>query len=378
MARPPARTPSTLRTPNAKAILEALARRGPLTRAQLMHQTGLSRGAVAPSLRSLESRDLIVSAGTASPSGEHAAKGPAAMRVALNPRLGFAVAVHLDHHDAHVALVDATGAVRAEAHAPLSAAYDRLDVITALIEECTGGVAPLHAAVVAAPGIVTRDGEIRDDSGPDGGAFRAALAERVGCPVRIENDVSLAALAELAGELGTQHSSFALLLLDGGLGAAFVLDGVLRRGASGMAGEVQYLPQTPLPLGAPVVGEVVTADLASGVGRDPSLPLLAHLEAAATGDPAAHSMISEIARRLTVVAGTVSLVIDPGIFVLAGLAAHPVMFDAIQHAAQAWEERLPLRFTTSAFGREAPLVGAVHEATVELQAALFSPDDRKH
>ncbi|MGF2949966.1 ROK family transcriptional regulator [Microbacterium alcoholitolerans] len=376
MTNPLTGTQGMLRAMNGRAILDALARRGPLTRAELMNETGLSRTAVTQVLRSLESRGGIVPAGV-----DRATQGPAATRVTLNPRLGYAAAVHIDHHDAHAALVDATGAVRAEAHAPLSAAYDRLDVVTALIEECTGGVAPVHTAVVAVPGIVTRDGAIRDDHGPDGGIFRTALAERIGCPVRVENDVNLAALAELSGPYGLERSSFTLLLLDAGLGAASVLDGILHRGAGGIAGEVQYLPQTPLPLGAPVVGDAVTSDLALDAGRDPGISLLAHLEAAADGDAAALSIVTEIARRITVIAGTITLVIDPGAFVLGGLAAHPVMFDAIQAEAEAWADRLPLRFDASAFGREAPLVGAVHEAAAELRSILFtrilSPDSRK-
>lgn len=376
MANPLTGTQSMLRTMNGRAILEALARRGPLTRSDLMQATGLSRTAVTQVLRMLEGRGGIVTAGV-----DRATQGPAATRVSLNPRLGYAAAVHIDHHDAHVALVDATGAVRAEAHAPLTPSYDRVDVVSALIEECTGGVAPVHSAVVGVPGIVTRDGAIRDDHGPDGGGFRTALAERIGCPVRVENDVNLAALAELSGPLGTENSSFTLLMLDGGLGAASVLDGVLHRGTGGIAGEVQYLPQTPLPLGAPVVGDAVTADLALEAGRDPGLSLLAHLEAAADGDAVALSIVTEIARRITVIAGTVTLVIDPGAFVLGGLAAHPVMIETIRAEAEAWADQLPLRFDASAFGREAPLVGAVHEAAAELRSIVFtrvlSPDSRK-
>ena len=367
VARPPTGTQSMLRTANARSILDALARRGALTRAELMRETGLSRSAVTQVLRKLDARDATMTAGV-----DRETRGPAAERVTLNPRLGFAVAVYIDHHDAHAALVDATGAVRAEASAPLSAVYDRLDVVTALIDECTGGVAPVHLAVVGVPGIVTVDGAVRDDTGPDGGVFRLALSEKLGCPVRIENDVNLAALAELDGPLGAERATFALLLLDEGLGASFVLDGTVHRGVSGIAGEVQYLPQSPLPLGAPVIGEAVTADLALGVGRDPALPLLAHLEAAADGDADAQRMVDEIARRLTIIAGSITLVIDPGLFVLGGLAAHPVMHDAIVRAAQAWEDRLPLRFTDSAFGREAPLVGAAAEAAAELRATLFA------
>ncbi len=70
------------------------------------------------------------------------------------------------------------------------------------------------------PGIVTADGGIRDDLGPDGGAFRAALSTALDCPVRIENDVNLAALAELTAGEGAVLASFALLLSTTGSGPA--------------------------------------------------------------------------------------------------------------------------------------------------------------
>lgn len=372
VARPPARAQITARAANARAILDVLAQRGPRTRAQLIRDTELPRSSVSNALRQLDSRAVTVA--------DRETRGSAGARVTLNPRLGFAAAVHIEHHDAHAALLDAGGVVRAEAHAPLSVAYDRVDVVSALIEECTAGVAPVHTAVVGMPGIVTRDGAIRDDTGPDGGVFRAALAERLGCPVRLENDVNLAALAELGGPLGADHTSFALLQLDSGLGAGLVLDGVLHRGASGVAGEVQYVPQTPLPLGAPVVGDVVTSDLARDAGLDPDLSLLAHLEAAGGGDEAAQRVVGEIARRIVVVAGTLTLVIDPGVFVLGGLAGHPVMVEAILAAARMYENLLVLRFEPSAFGREASLVGATAEAAADLRAGLaagVAPHERR-
>ncbi|REJ08347.1 ROK family transcriptional regulator [Microbacterium bovistercoris] len=368
MTRPLAGPQTLLRTMNARAILEALARRGALTRAELMTETGLSRTAVTQVLRMLESRDAVASAGV-----ERATKGPAATRVGLNPRLGVAAAIHIDHHDIHVVLLDATGAIRAEAHGPLPVVGDRVEAIAALLDECRATTtAPVLVAVVAVPGIVRADGEIRDDQGPDGGAFRAALAERLGCPVRIENDVNLAALAELSGPVGAEQQGFALLLLDDGLGAAYIVDGALHRGVSGIAGEINYLPQTPLPVGAPVLGHAVTADLALVAGRDSSLPLPAHLEAAASGDESARVMAAEIARRLVLIAGSITLVMDPGLIVLAGDAAHPVLFEAVRGAAEEFDAQLPLSFALSAFGAEAPLVGAVSQATEALRATLFT------
>ncbi|WP_218683424.1 winged helix-turn-helix domain-containing protein, partial [Microbacterium sp. BF1] len=100
MSRPLAGPQGLLRTLNGRAILEALARSGPQTRSELMSATGLSRTAVTQVLRMLENAGAVASAGL-----DRDTRGPAAGRVALHPRLGFAVAVHVDHHAAHVVLV---------------------------------------------------------------------------------------------------------------------------------------------------------------------------------------------------------------------------------------------------------------------------------
>ncbi|MFS0910570.1 ROK family transcriptional regulator [Microbacterium sp. 179-I 3D2 NHS] len=368
MSRPLAGPQSLLRTLNGRAILEALARSGPQTRAELMAATGLSRTAVTQVLRMLDNAGAVAAAGL-----DRDTRGPAAGRVGLHPRLGFAAAVHVDHQAAHVVLVDASGAVRAEQHAAFPLGGDRVAHIAALVDSCRGaGKAPVHLAVVGVPGIVTADGGIRDDLGPDGGAFRSALADTLGCPVRVENDVNLAALAELTSGSGGELASFALLLLDDGLGAGIVLDGALHRGFSGVAGEVMYLPQTPLPIGAPVINDAVVGDLALGLGRDTEASLLEHLEAAGRGDATAAELVAEIGRRIVLVAGTVGLVVDPEAFILGGDATHPVLVDAIQRVAAEYAPQLPLRFLVSSFGPEAPLVGAVGEAASGLRATLFT------
>ncbi|EQM75411.1 MULTISPECIES: ROK family transcriptional regulator [Microbacterium] len=371
MSRPLAGPQGLLRTLNGRAILEALARSGPQTRSELMSATGLSRTAVTQVLRMLENAGAVAPAGVDRDTG-----GPAAGRVALHPRLGFAAAVHVDHHAAHVVLVDATGIVRAEAHSPFPDAENRVAHIVGLVDECRRSLkaakGAVHLAVVGVPGIVTADGGIRDDLGPDGGAFRAALAAALDCPVRIENDVNLAALAELTGGGGGSLTSFALLLLDDGLGAGIVIDGALHRGFSGVAGEVMYLPQTPIPIGAPLVGDAVVSDLALGVGRDPAASLSDHLEAAVHGDDGALQIISEVARRIVLVAGSVGLVLDPEAFVLGGKAAHPVLVAAIERVAGEYDAQLPLRFLVSSFGPEAPLIGAVDQAAAALRGDLFT------
>ncbi len=370
MAKPPAGPQTLLRTMNARALLEALARRGPLTRAELMSETGLSRTAVTQVLRMLEAGEAVASAGV-----DRTTHGPAATRVSLEPSLGCAAAIHIDHHSMHIAIVDPTGEIRAEqqdSFAPAEDLDDRVSRIVALISAMlTAARAPLRAAVVGVPGIVARDGSIRDDTGPDGGALRSALSAALGCIVQIENDVNLAAVAELSGETAAGIDSFALLTLDGGFGAGIVLNRALHRGASGSAGEVQFLPQNPLPVGAPVLNDQVVADLALVNGRDPQAGTLAHFDAAATGDQAAQRMVAEIANRIALMSGSITLVLDPEVFLLAGDAAHPVLVEAVRTAAEQYAHLLSMTFLVSSFGKEATMVGAIGEATTVLRETLF-------
>lgn len=370
MSRPPAGPQTLLRSLNARAILESLALRGPLTRAELMSETGLSRTAVTQVLRMLEAGEAVASAGM-----DRETQGPAATRVSLHPSLGYAAAVHIDHHSVHIAVVDPTGAVRAEQRAPLRSAPDLGDRVVRIAEvlHSLGGAVsgPLRVVVVGVVGVVTPDGTLRDDQGPDGGAFRSALSARLACPVILENDVNLAALAELAAEDADRLGTFALLSLDDGLGAGIVIDGALHRGTSGLAGEIMYLPQPNLPVAAPVLSSEVIADLALANERDPDAPLDDHLRAAEDGDVSARAMLDEMAARIVRVAGAITLVLDPAEFILAGRLAHPVFVAAVEQRALDIAHLLRLSFRVSAFGREAALVGAVGQAAARLRELAF-------
>jgi predicted NBD/HSP70 family sugar kinase len=133
-----------------------------------------------------------------------------------------------------------------------------------------------------------------------------------------------------------------------------------------------YLPQSPLPIGAPVVNDAVVSDLARVYDLDPDALLGAHLEAAADGDEAALQLVTEVARRLVLIAGTMTLVLDPEAFILSGSAAHPVLAEAVARIAEEYSPLLPVAFRVSSFGVEAPLVGATGEAASALRAALFT------
>ena len=109
-------------------------------------------------------------------------------------------------------------------------------------------------AVVGTPGVVD-PASGRIGAAPNIEAWEGVLAERVlaralGLPVRIENDVNLAALGEQAHGGGRGAENFAYLTVGSGLGAGIVLNRRLHRGARGAAGEVGFLPVGDDPFAA--------------------------------------------------------------------------------------------------------------------------------
>lgn len=364
MAMPSPGSPAVLRSRNARAVLDALAVGEPLSRADVMQRTGLSRTAVTQLLRALTRQGTVIPADADRTTG-----GPAAQRVALNPDLGVAVAAHLTADRVDIVLVDATGARRAHRNAPREP--DVLTQVADLVADCNPlAMGYLHCAVLGVAGIVDPRGAVHDDSGHDGGALRDGMAATLGVPVRVENDVNLAALAEM-DVAPDPEPTFAYVSFAHGLGAALVIDGALHRGSSGGAGEITYLLQPGVPLGTPALGRGVLAELAAAHGLDAELSPEYLLDAAGAGDEGAVAVTEIVADRIALIVGSLRLVLDPDAVVLAGLAAHPLIMSGVRRRLDLFADRLPVRTRAALGGRHATLHGACIEATATLRDELF-------
>ena len=64
------------------------------------------------------------------------------------------------------------------------------------------------------------------------------IRKKLGVPVRLENDVKAAALAEIKYGAGRRSKNFVFVALGTGIGGAVVIDGKLYKGALGWAGEL--------------------------------------------------------------------------------------------------------------------------------------------
>ena len=101
------------------------------------------------------------------------------------------------------------------------------------------------AVGLAIPGGVNPQGlcwRMPNVPGFDGINVSAELSSRLGCRVVVENDATTAALAELHLGHGRTHRSFVMVTLGTGIGGGIVIDGCLRRGHHGFAGEIGHTP----------------------------------------------------------------------------------------------------------------------------------------
>ncbi|WP_328924637.1 ROK family transcriptional regulator [Streptomyces sp. NBC_00190] len=374
-AAPSPASPSTARAINDRLALRLLQEEGPLTATQLKAMTGLSRPSVADLVERLTRAGLIEVVGE---SGEQR-RGPNARLYGIVAGRAYLAALDVRTDSATAVVADLLGRPLARAALPVDAVDEAVSRLEALAREA--GADQLHTVVVGAPGLVTPSGgELRSTVGLPAwhGDLVAALQRRLPATVAVENETNLAALAEQRVGAAQDLDSFVLLWLGGGVGAAVVLDGRLRRGASGGAGEIGFLP-VPGTAGLP------SATGCGGgfhalVGRDAVAALAAEhgyagpLEEAVAG-AAGEDFLEVLAQRLALGAAAVAAVLDPGCLVLAGGLGHAG--GAGLAAAVARElsglTPVPMEVRATALGDPAVLTGARLAAREAAQADLFAP-----
>lgn len=189
---------------------------------------------------------------------------------------------------------------------------------------------PVGPIGVGVPGLVNPDrGTVKHavNLGLDGEWFPLGelLATRLGTPVLVENDVNVATLGAhvLAGV-----DDVAYVSLGTGLAAGMVLDGVLRRGDHGAAGEIGHLPIDPngqlCSCGQRGCLELVASGsaVAAAWPTDGQPPAQALFEAAAAGDPKAIDVRDRFAAGVAAAVRVIALAVDPRVVVIGGGVAN--------------------------------------------------------
>ncbi|GAA3241932.1 ROK family transcriptional regulator [Streptomyces thermocoprophilus] len=330
-------SPSTARAINDRLALRLLQQEGPLTAAQLKQLTGLSRPSVADLVERLTAAGLVQVVGEA---GEQR-RGPNARLYGIVADRAHLAALDVRTEGVAVVVSDLVGRVLAEDSAPIageSGTEPAVEQAVALVERAAeeAGAKELHTVGIGAPGLIDpATGELRDTAALPEWHRRlvAALQQRLpDARVSVENETNLAALAEQRDGAARDRDTFVLLWLGHGTGAAVVLDGTLRRGASGGTGEIGFLPVPgtgALPAATDcsggfhaLAGSQAVADLAAehGLTATPTggEPRAAALVRAAVRLGTAGAFLDALADRVAIGVASVVAVLDPGCVVLGG------------------------------------------------------------
>lgn len=299
-AAPP--TTSAVRRANARDCVVVLRESGDsLTLAELAAATELSRPTVAAVLEDLQSTGIV----TPAPAAASGGAGRPARRFGFEPSAASVAALDIGARTVRCLVTDAAGSVLARAAVPTTG-NDPLAPLQRALEET--GTAP-DAVGVAVPGILTPDGRIGRSlvvPGLDGLDLGADLTERLGCPVAVENDIKLAALAE--HHLAPPAHSIVLLELGHRISLAVVVGGQILQGAHRLAGEIGS------QRGMRWTETSVRGRLTWSTGDDGR----ELLERAAAGDTAAVREVEEFCAQIAPRLAGVLLTVDPERIVVGG------------------------------------------------------------
>ncbi|HEX6714445.1 MAG TPA: ROK family transcriptional regulator [Thermoleophilaceae bacterium] len=375
-------TPSLLRTLNQGALMQRLRDDGPLSRAQLARDTGLSKPTVSQALAELEAAGLVRAVGPAAPS-----RGRTALLYEPDPTAGYVIGIDIGRAWIRVAVADLAGAIIARSdtanRARTAAAVVRAVAreARATVKQAGIGWKRVVHTVVGSPGVfdpstgrLWHAPNLPDWSKP---GLADELRDALTPSTAIENDANLAAVGERDFGRGREARNFVYVELGTGLGVGVVIDGEIHRGARGAAGEVGYIPWPGTARSergrleeATSAAAVVASARAAGMRGD--LTAKDVFDAARAGDAKALRAVDEEAVRVAHLLATITAVVDPEFIVLGGGigASADLLRPRIEESLR---ELTPLetRVEESELGQDAIVVGAIATALEAAREIVF-------
>ncbi|GGU57692.1 transcriptional regulator [Kitasatospora aureofaciens] len=373
---------SLLRRINAAVTLRALRTGHSVTLTQLVGETGLSRPTVEGVIEGLVETGLVAEVEQPREDGQPGTgrRGRPARWFRFRAEAGHILGIEIGVHDIRVILADLTGEVVGSHFKPVDETLDaeeRLTAVRAAVAEVLrkAGISRdnLWAVGIGTPGIVDREGTIRLGTAMPGWTgldLGARLRRSFRCPVLIENDANLAAIAEhwQGAAVGADDVVFVMAGLSPGAGS--LINGKLHRGYGGAAGEIGALH---------LLGQEVTPEKLLSTTGKPLNPLdeaavARVLRLAREGDEVAKVAMDRFLTRLVQGVAALVLAIDPQLVVIGGWAAGlDGVLEPLRERLAQFTLRAP-EVALAALGSEVVSMGALRVALDHVEDQLFAVD----
>ena len=365
---------STLRELNSISIVRAMRGQPPATVTELAGRTGLSRPGADVVVRGLVTDGWVK---IVEPDGSSV--GRPARRYRFNADAGHVLGVDVGVHKILVLLADLEGQVVHSHRLPVEPDADpaaRLEAVDTAISQCLTAagmrVDQIWAVTVGVTGPVDATGRTTLFTPLPGWASVSPaehLATRFSCPILVENDCKLAAVAERWKGAAQDADDIVYILAGMRTGAGLILDGTLRRGHGGAAGEIGALKAVRW-LAAP-----------SHIENCPGVPADIHpddkaawvFDQARKGDRDARTALRRYVKDLAVGAAALVLTLDPQVVVLGGgySRSADLIIDPLAQELGRLCLRVP-EIRASSLGADSVALGALRVALDQIDAQLFT------
>ncbi len=366
-------------------VMETIVHCGPISRASIAKQTGLSKQTISEIARQLEDDGWIRETGRTS---GHV--GRTAITYEIVPESACIATVDLGGTKVRAAIADLACQVLGELTEPTDS-RGGLHVVRQIARLCreaakTNNIAmeKVRLAVVGVPGAPDRaTGRILmapNIPGLDEIDVEAALGKELGVAIMLENDVNLAAIGEHWIGSATGVDDLVYIALGTGIGAGIMVGGELVRGFSNAAGELGFLPfgADPFEPDSLKYGALERVAATFGMrnrykelsGKPLEVPAI--FDAAETGDAHAIKVLDETARYVARTVAAICAITNPGKVVLGGSIGGRSELVSRVRALLPLCFPNPVEIGTSELGTKVAIVGGAAVGLTHLHATLFS------
>jgi predicted NBD/HSP70 family sugar kinase len=245
---------SDLKERNRSTVYSLVKGEREISKAEIARRSGISAPTVIKIIDYFSALGIVREASDESSGPTSPVLGRRPRLLSLEPSSAFSVGVEYDGVHLSVGIVDLAGGIKTLVRRPASPdarlflGRELVPAVEEALKEASLPREEVKGLGIGLPGTVDRARSILRfaplvgiTEAFDCGPLVRGLEAELGFPVLLENDANAAALGEYAARSLSSSEDLLFVEIGRGLGAGLILDGKLRAGPQGFAGELGYL-----------------------------------------------------------------------------------------------------------------------------------------